>query len=1061
MNATKARVGSGCVRGAVLLLAGWTSLAAADTQTFRLDPGWNLISFQVVPTNPSPAVVFGPLGVAFERAFSYDSASAAWSTYARTGTNDASLAASPLPPVDVGRAYWVYMNQLVPAWAVTGSVPAVTPAVNLRQGWNLVGLPTGAGQLPESVNIQAVLAAAGLDYDTILRWEQTLYGKFTPADTDINDWTTFDPNRGLWINVKTPSFSLQPKLLASVRADVDNEPFNNYPSYEDLRLSDSPTPLGANNQTHIAFLPGEDTQTLGIANTGGGILLWEASVTNAPWLILSATRGVTTIENDLVYLYLDRQNLAPGRYTATLNLRTTAGNRAFTVVANVTGLAGEWRGQAVIASANGRHNPLPEVDLHVSFFEDPAIPGLLRGLIDSQNALLWPVDVPLAGHTGGGTGNGFRLSGGFVLPPGDVNNAPFNVFDPLVDVDWNCNGKYDAVNPYPFPIYRAVTLNGALTVGSGRDGYELRGEYSEIVYGMLRDPIYLQGDFVLKRESPQPYASRRPVANQEPSVGTLPVVLKTFAPPTPANLPAGRTTNSLNFITDLALGDVSVDLDVSDTPASDLRIWLVAPGGQTVLIHDQGNVSSLRSMSYPSARPPAESFAKLLTNSISTKGRWSLVLENNGAVLGKLYSWSLRLSGQPVFNLAGRVVDKFGNPVPAQVFANGLPFSEIAQADANGFFTFNRLPGLPLNFTAAAHGYLPDPLTPDLGGPFTLPSYPTNCASPAKLTAMAKFRPLPLAPFPGGATEGFGTNAGSLANPYLLDLVPDPNAPGALVAVPESGFAPLPVTLYSTLTDPGLTNLFDYGDGSPLDVTVARIREHTYATSNPTGYLASVQFTNGPFPLAATVQVYPMPSPGNTPYAVNFFQIFASGGGALPENLLAQLDGPTDPSAPAALATLLTVQHTYCASFDIDLAPKATPGASFYSDGFDPLNTLVNPANREGNFRDEDYNYQVGNGTGPGQWSSAADCGYAVADDIFNPHPRLGQTGDCAAPRFMMLCNIGPLILPTTADEVYAITPAPIYGSTPDPLATSDASGLSGNRALKLITGPLATFWNR
>ena len=115
---------------AALLLAGWSSVAVADTQTFQLDPYWKLISFQVVPTNPNPA---------------------------------------------------------------------------------------------------AVLVAAGFDYDPILRWEQTLYTKFTPADKDIDDWTTFDPNRDLWANVKSASFSLQPKLLTPVQADVDYEPFDNDP----------------------------------------------------------------------------------------------------------------------------------------------------------------------------------------------------------------------------------------------------------------------------------------------------------------------------------------------------------------------------------------------------------------------------------------------------------------------------------------------------------------------------------------------------------------------------------------------------------------------------------------------------------------------------------------------------------------------------------------------------------------------------------------------------------------------------------------------------------------
>src|SRR5438067_12882740 len=56
-----------------------------QTQTFRLDAGWNLIVFQLVPPDPTPAVVFGTLGNSFDRAWAYDNAHKVWSSYARPG----------------------------------------------------------------------------------------------------------------------------------------------------------------------------------------------------------------------------------------------------------------------------------------------------------------------------------------------------------------------------------------------------------------------------------------------------------------------------------------------------------------------------------------------------------------------------------------------------------------------------------------------------------------------------------------------------------------------------------------------------------------------------------------------------------------------------------------------------------------------------------------------------------------------------------------------------------------------------------------------------------------
>jgi hypothetical protein len=67
-------------------------------------------------------------------------------------------------------------------WKVAGKVPENTPPVNLSNGWNLIGVPTGTAQLSEKVNILAVLALAGLDYDLVLRWELDKYLKFTPKN---------------------------------------------------------------------------------------------------------------------------------------------------------------------------------------------------------------------------------------------------------------------------------------------------------------------------------------------------------------------------------------------------------------------------------------------------------------------------------------------------------------------------------------------------------------------------------------------------------------------------------------------------------------------------------------------------------------------------------------------------------------------------------------------------------------------------------------------------------------------------------------------------------------
>ncbi len=1052
-----------------LLLMGAAAIAAPQTQTLRLDAGWNLISFQVTPTNASPTVVFGSLGVAFDRVFSYDSASRSWSSFG-AATNAAGLL--PLGPVGPGRGYWIHMAQAVPAWNVTGEPPALVPAVSFNPGWNLIGVPVGAAKLSEPVNLLSVLAASGLDYDTVLRWERSLYGKFTPTDTDLDDFTAFDAGRGYWVNVRSGTLNLQPQLLVSARPDTDVEPVGNYPSYEDIKLSTSSIPLDANSQTHIRFLPGEEVQTLALANTGGGILLWQLSATNAPWLQLSATNGVTTIENDVVTLSLDRTRMSRGRYETTLLLRTTAGDRSWRVIADVGGLGGDWHGLARIASVNGHRNPVPDIDLHVSFFEDPSAPGLLRGVIDSQNALMWPQDVALAGQVG--ESGEVNLGGGLVLGPGDVNNAPFQSFNgSQEDIDWNCNGLFDALNPLPYPIHRAVAITGRLVSADTVRGYVIEGDYAETVEGMSRAPIQLAGHFTLQRESPVPFTSRHVTANRESALGNESVVLLRID--STRSIPVGTTSFPLQAMTDFQLASLQVEVDITDTPPTDLRLSLRTPSGRTLVLHDKSALSSLQKIVFPTSRAPKDDFGSFLATGPVTRGEWRLIVENTGSTPGRLNNFGLRFAGQPVFDVSGEVVRYASvdstnlTPVVAQVFVDGLPFSASTQTDAQGKFQFKRLPGMPLNFSATQVGFRPfNPEVPGLGRALTLPQYDPTCLSSAGKTALQKFRPLTVTPVPSAAVSGFAS-AGGASNPYRLQLDFGGNfqvtGDSGLVALPFIGPAPLPVDLVlatASAYDGTPPVSWEYGDGTPIEIVGSLFRQHTYTNVSRTGYEVVFRI-QGVDAFVLRRGIYPMPSPGNTPYALNFFTVNFTGGGSLPVGALSQITGSNNPAAPAALATLLQVQAAYTASFDIDLSPSAGPGKRFDSDGFDPLGTIINPANRSGNFRDEDYNYTVAQGTGPGQWLLAADCGYAVPDDVFNPSPKPGQTGDCAGPRFAALCNIGAQIVPDTADEVYPVTPGapPIAPSDPDPLSAAGASGVAAGRGLRLIAGPLSAFWNQ
>jgi len=222
-----------------VLVVGISGSLHGATQTFNLAAQWNLISFQLVPENPDPQAVFSSLP-GFQAAWSYVASLALWQRHIKpTGTtvqqtNDTTAnTLIALPPIEPGRAYWVFTSQAVPAWQVTGSIPfgAAFPSLDLKTGWNLIGIPFGATSTTntEPVSLLAILTAAGFDYDALLTWEnQTFRKMFRPQPAGPNEppgpldglppdlpFPAFDVqqdlSRGYWIRVVDPAI-LRPRL---------------------------------------------------------------------------------------------------------------------------------------------------------------------------------------------------------------------------------------------------------------------------------------------------------------------------------------------------------------------------------------------------------------------------------------------------------------------------------------------------------------------------------------------------------------------------------------------------------------------------------------------------------------------------------------------------------------------------------------------------------------------------------------------------------------------------------------------------------------------------------
>lgn len=1045
---------------ALFLLVGLASAQTPGTQTINLQPGWNLIGFQVTPTNPDPAAVFssGTMASVFRSAWSFDTTSTTWRRYVLPSlpraADENNLPPLKLPPIEVGKGYWVFIAGNSISWTVSGTFPASVPGLDLQKGWNLINIPVGntTGVPTEPISLLSVLAAAGMDYDAILTWEtsQSQYKKMfniqdttnplssIPADSPFPNFDlTKDPSRGYWLRVTDPAV-LRPNLIVTVRPDVDAEPLNNFPAAEDLNVSrairagsTAVTPKNVQVQDTISFFAGEDVQTIGISNSksdagpGGGIMIWEAVwtpltdiTTPEPWIRLFASpaarerrdsagallapadyttlRGVTTLETDLVYLRLDHKNLGRGQHRGELKLRTSVGDRTYTVIADVGGLEGDWKGYATITTVNGKRNPVPDIDLFVSFYEDLATPGLLRGYIDRTNSVLWPSDVPLVGYRLADLGNRFVLGGSFVMPPGDQNGEPFDQFSDTVpaagqDADWNNNGILDAANPFPFPIQRTVSFDGSPLTGNPTDGYVIEGDYQEVVHGMTREPLKLIGRFRLERQSSRAMSARR-LDSSVSDTGIQPVVQVTNA--TGLNIPGNSTAGSsrgITVATEMALRSLQVSLKLRSptSPLLHTRFivklrspnWTDGQGvprnGVEVVLYDGTTTTDrvtpalFESITFPQDRPTRGNLNTFLATVPRTRvtatanllDKWTLSIQNLDTLPIVLDSWTLRLEGQPVLDVQGEVRASTGTPIQgATVALAGVPFSAFASAvtDATGRFTFLRLPLLPLNFTATVPGYASTtPASPGLAGEFLRPfaAAPGLTFTSLETSLLNRFNPLSGAPVAGLGVDGFA--AGTSAAPFVVTLVPPVPGPVGIIASPVLGSAPLSVAFYAVGVGASDPVLWTFGDGqtatefSPTHaygVGHYRVELRSPASvATPTAQTTVVVMpTVRQAPTRPSAVAAPVPSTNTTPYVAYLFQPTTWSAGSIP----ATKSGvhPTtgaDVWVSALAPTLIplnaspvkvpytSLQLAYSASSDYDLAPVAPGSHLFDDDTFD------------------------------------------------------------------------------------------------------------------------------
>jgi hypothetical protein len=207
-------------------------------QTISLQPGWNLISLNVEPTDPTVAQVLSSLSGNYSRILAVDGA--------YVPTLPASF--NTLKELHAGKAYYLYYSGSTSTnLVVMGTTVAATQPIALQTGWNWIGY------LPQTtLPVANALTSISGKYQRVLG----LTGSYIPALPTFSTLKELTPGQGYLIfmdsavNLTYPSTGGRLASLVSSETigtcqDVTPTPFTSL-VYGSVTLNGQPAPIGTN-----------------------------------------------------------------------------------------------------------------------------------------------------------------------------------------------------------------------------------------------------------------------------------------------------------------------------------------------------------------------------------------------------------------------------------------------------------------------------------------------------------------------------------------------------------------------------------------------------------------------------------------------------------------------------------------------------------------------------------------------------------------------------------------------------------------------------------------------
>jgi hypothetical protein len=163
------------VTGDVTYYAHWTAIASVEQTIAIPRTGWNLVSFNVLPDDPSPEAVFADVADSVQ---SVVSGTRRWTP--QSGGRLATL--------QIGVGYWVKTTRDNVEWTISGK-PDEAVVINVNEGWNLIGYPLLEAGAPETVLRSA--SEAGIVSSVVSgtrRWTPQSGGRLTEMTPGVGYW---------------------------------------------------------------------------------------------------------------------------------------------------------------------------------------------------------------------------------------------------------------------------------------------------------------------------------------------------------------------------------------------------------------------------------------------------------------------------------------------------------------------------------------------------------------------------------------------------------------------------------------------------------------------------------------------------------------------------------------------------------------------------------------------------------------------------------------------------------------------------------------------------------